>query len=212
MFKGSLPAKKNGTAIGSPVGGGGKPGEGRQWVFILLYNARLPTQISICVVIHITLHPRHDQLWWHWCAEWKPSHHVLRKRRLCLSLSREMGIPKGSYTSTPAGSLIGRLHMTVRPVDLWLSPTSVDCPNTSVGSYRSSHPGHLLSLHNPAAGASIVFNKLEAIICQYNMTPITSLQPCQNLLWKCGYLNRFWPGLRAHVQIGLISGSQPTLK
>ena len=53
-----------------------------------------------------------------------------------------------------AASNIDRFHMTVRPVDQWLYPTLVDCPNPFVGSYPPSHPGHLPSLHNPAARAN----------------------------------------------------------
>ena len=53
-----------------------------------------------------------------------------------------------TYTSTPAHSLIGGLHMTSGPMDLWLSPTSVDCPNSSVGSWPPSHPGYFSSFQD----------------------------------------------------------------
>ena len=58
-----------------------------------------------------------------------------QEESLCYRLSREMGIPRVSYTSTSASSLIDRLYVTMGPVDLWLSPTSLNCPNPSVGSY-----------------------------------------------------------------------------
>lgn len=66
-------------------------------------------------------------------------------RKACVAGSNVMGIPRGSHTNTHPR----RLKMTARPVNLWLSPTSVNCPNPFVRSYSHSHPGHLTSLHNP---------------------------------------------------------------
>ena len=71
---------------------------------------------------------------------------MLRKRSLCHRPSREMVTPRGSYTSTPAHSLISRLHVAVRHVDLRLSPTSVDCLSPFVGSWP---PLAILSTFHP---------------------------------------------------------------
>ena len=106
-----------------------------------------------------TLQPTNELWWGHWCAEQRPSLRqegswaVLRKRSWCPRPSREKVTPRVSYTSTPAHSLIGRLLVTRWPLDLWLSPTSVDCSNPSVGSWTPSHPGYLPSLQDTEAGA-----------------------------------------------------------
>ena len=236
----SLPAKKTWYSLRIPtVGGDGEPGEERQWVFILLCIARLPTQISICVtafvltftnfvlcwavqwspcsinltslfwrhvVSHVHVHPliiltsycTHAQ--WYvclvcvvsidplgvtssvhnpsairrtlhlFCHSQHPASHkraVVRtlmcrveallsgaqEEKLVSQALQGNGYPKGFiHIRLPAAWSAD--HMTVRPVNLWLFPTSVDCLNPSVGSYPSSHLGHFSSLLNPPVGAS----------------------------------------------------------
>ena len=75
-------------------------------------------------------------------------------REACVSGSTGKWVYQGVHTQVCLPAAWSADHMTVRPVDLWLFPTSVDCLNPSVGSYPSSHPGHLSSRLNPAAGAS----------------------------------------------------------